>query len=159
MQPVLTTEPVRHLTPKARKSILNYIPKELRIKLNKVNKQIEDYLGRRVSPLKYKPDVYLARLKSLNVPEHYYRLQESVLVQIIPARNDVIKNTCRNNILPTQQGITPCGLKTNLKFPCYLCRWEYSSFGAKLKKLSEEEWMTQMKSLITFNKELNVIPV
>ena len=159
MQPVLSIEPVRHLTPKERKAVLKYIPDELRQKLNKVNKQIEDYLGKRVTTRQYNPNVYLPKLKKLDVPEYYYALQESLISQIIPARNEAIRNTCKNKILPTQQGLTPCGIKTNLKFPCYLCRWEYSSFGTKLSKLSEEEWMTQMKSLITFNNTLDVIPV
>lgn len=126
-----------------------FIPKPLRIRLLRNHRYMEKILNHIIPMFMFDESKYLRGIKELDIPEYYKQEATLIFRELVPYRNDSIRNFCKNAILPPMKGITPCFLKTELKFPCYVCKFRYSSFSKNLVKLNEDERKAAMMQLIT----------
>lgn len=135
---------------------LHFLPSSLRSRILKNHRIIERVLYKKVPIYSFEMNRYLKMLDKLGVSQYYIDEAKTILLEAIPYRNDSIRKVCKNAVFPVIEGISPCGLITNLKFPCYVCKMDFNRFGSRLQRLNKTERLALIEKLVGWNKAIKV---
>ena len=105
------------------------------------HKRVERKIGKAFRNFNFDARKYIPEMLSVDVNEDIIKEYISMYIKyLIPIRNEKIYKACKKTILPISTiGYSPCGLKTNMKYPCETCRFEYSKMSKRFSKCSDEE--------------------
>ena len=135
---------------KMRGKSIYFIPSALekRIKFN--HRLMELVIGKKLPKRNFDYNRYISSLIKIGVPTELVQEAKAIVSLLIPYRNKHIIETCRKSKYKNIAGITPCGIKTNLVYPCYLCRMRFTVFSKGRELLTKEEELELLKGQITF---------